>query len=47
MEPLMTEPSEQPTHLRLPWDVHERAAALVSRLALSFIAFAVLVGVMV
>jgi hypothetical protein len=33
MENLMTEPFEQPTHLRLPRDVHERAAALVSRLA--------------
>ena len=32
METLMTEPFEQPTHLRLPRDVHERAAALVSQL---------------
>jgi hypothetical protein len=33
METLMSEPFEQPTHLRLPRDVHERAAALVERLA--------------
>ena len=33
METLMSEPFEQPTHLRLPRDVHERAAALVSQLA--------------
>jgi hypothetical protein len=33
METLMTEPFEQPTHLRLPRDVHARAAALVQGLA--------------
>jgi hypothetical protein len=33
METLMSEPFEQPTHLRLPRDVHERAAALVAQLA--------------
>ena len=33
METLMTEPFEQPTHLRLPRDVHARAEALVERLA--------------
>jgi hypothetical protein len=33
METLMSEPFEQPIHLRLPRDVHERAAALVEGLA--------------
>jgi hypothetical protein len=33
METMMVEPFEKPTQIRLPRDVHERAAALVSRLA--------------
>lgn len=33
METMMVGPFEKPTQIRLPWDVHERAAALVSRLA--------------
>jgi hypothetical protein len=33
METLMSEPFEQPIHLRLPRDVHARAAALVEGLA--------------
>jgi hypothetical protein len=33
METLMSEPFEQPTHLRLPRDVHARAEALVPQLA--------------
>lgn len=33
METMMVGPFEKPTQIRLPRDVHERAAALVSRLA--------------
>jgi hypothetical protein len=33
METLMVEPFEKPTQIRLPRDVHERAAALVQGLA--------------
>jgi hypothetical protein len=33
METMMVEPFEKPTQIRLPRDVHERAAALVSQLA--------------